>query len=163
MKKALREPSRIFSTLLQQLSSSAGFWWLLGKKIQNNCNWKGLRIFYPDCFLCVCLCVVGAMLARTAHEFGPYSVLFHKVDERRPLDLHWLSVTVVHGKHKVEKVGFPEVRWGLFFKVGPSQPNTTVGGRERRGEKVFKQLQHRTSAGAELSLPFQAKKNRITG
>ena len=46
--------------------------------------------------------------------------LLDKSNERRPLHLHGLACPVVHGDDEVEKVGFPQVGWRLFFKVSPA-------------------------------------------
>lgn len=64
------------------------------------------------------------------NRLAPYSVLLHKVDEGRPLNLHRLPVPVVHGQDKVEEVGLSEVGRRLLLKVRPSQTNATVRGRK---------------------------------
>lgn len=47
--------------------------------------------------------------------------VLNEVNERRPLHLHGLPVSVVERQDKVEKVGLAEVGGRLLLKVSPRQ------------------------------------------
>lgn len=69
-----------------------------------------------------------------------YFVFLHKVYVRGSLDLHGLALSVVQRQHKVEEVGFAQVRGGLFFIVSPGQTYTAIDSRTTErgigGEKM---------------------------
>lgn len=93
--------------------------------------------FYPQCQL---------YLAHTPSSPIPlcvcwsYFVFLHKVYVGGPLDLHGLALSVVQRQHKVEEVGFAQVRGGLFFIVSPGQTYTAIDSRTTErgigGEKM---------------------------
>ena len=76
-----------------------------------------------------------------------YFVLLHKVHKSCPLDLHWLTLSVVQGQDEMEKIGFSEVGGGLLFIMCPCQANTAAG-REGESSSVKYRTRGRDDDGA---------------